>query len=95
METKREPVIAETPIESMTDYTKELEASFRKINEGDIISGTVIAVNEEEVTLDLRYYTQGIIKAADMSKAPDFSIIRDIKVGDTIEATVMKADDGH
>ncbi len=40
-------------MESMKDYEKELEASFRKIGEGDIIKGTVIDVNEEEVILDL------------------------------------------
>ena len=43
-------------METMDDYKDELEASFRRINEGDIISGTVIDVNEEEVTLDLKYY---------------------------------------
>ena len=32
--------------ETMEDYSKELEASFRTIKEGDIISGTVIDVNE-------------------------------------------------
>ena len=48
-------------METMKDYEKELERSFRTINEGDIISGTVIAVSEEEVTLDLNYYTQGVI----------------------------------
>ena len=34
--------------ESMEDYKEELEESFRKIREGDIITGTVIDVNEEE-----------------------------------------------
>ena len=32
--------------ETMEDYSRELEASFRKIGEGDIISGTVISVSE-------------------------------------------------
>ena len=81
--------------ETMKDYEKELEASFRKINEGDVISGTVIDVNEEEVTLDLKYYTQGIIKAGDMSSDPDFSILADVHAGDVIEATVVKMDDGQ
>ena len=58
--------------ESMKDYEKELEASFRKIGEGDIIKGTVIDVNEEEVILDLKYYAQGIIKAENLSNDPDF-----------------------
>ena len=79
----------------MKDYEKELEASFRKISEGDVISGTVIDVNEEEVTLDLKYYTQGIIKAGDMSSDPDFSILADVHAGDVIEATVVKMDDGQ
>lgn len=82
-------------METMDDYKQELEASFRKINEGDIISGTVIDVNEEEVTLDLKYYAQGIIKAADLSNDPDFSLVDEVHVGDVIEATVVKTDDGE
>lgn len=81
--------------ETMKDYEKELEASFRKISEGDVISGTVIDVNEEEVTLDLKYYTQGIIKAEDMSNDPGFSVLADVHVGDMIEATVVRMDDGQ
>lgn len=80
--------------ETMEDFSKELEASLRKIGEGDIISGTVISVNEEEVALDLNYYAQGIIKAEDMSNDPKFNILDEVKVGDTIEATVVKTDDG-
>lgn len=81
--------------ETMKDYEKKLEASFRKIREGDVISGTVIDVNEEEVTLDLKYYTQGIIKAEDMSNDPAFSLLNDVKAGDVIEATVIRMDDGQ
>lgn len=81
--------------ESMKDYEKELEASFRKIGEGDIIKGTVIDVNEEEVILDLKYYAQGIIKAENLSNDPDFLAAGKIAVGDEIEATVIKMDDGE
>lgn len=82
-------------METMDDYKAELEASFRRINEGDIISGTVIDVNEEEVTLDLKYYAQGIIKVADLSNDPDFAVFEEVHVGDVIEATVVKTDDGQ
>lgn len=81
--------------ESMKDYEVELEASFRKINGGDVIQGTVIDVNENEVTLDLKYYTQGIIKAEDMSNDPGFSVLNDVKIGDVVEASVVKMDDGQ
>lgn len=80
--------------ETMEDYSKELEASFKKIGEGDIISGTVISVNEEEVILDFNYYAQGIIKAEDMSNDPKYNILDEVKIGDTIKATVVKTDDG-
>ncbi|MCR5272141.1 MAG: S1 RNA-binding domain-containing protein [Lachnospiraceae bacterium] len=82
-------------MESMKDYEKELERSFRKIEEGDILTGTVIAVSEEEVTLDLAYYTQGVIKVENMSNDPNFSVFESVKVGDEIEATVVKVDDGR
>ncbi len=81
--------------ETMKDYERELEASFRTIQEGDVIQGTVIDVNEKEVTLDLKYYTQGIIRAEDMSDDPNFSVLADVKEGDVIEAAVVKTDDGQ
>lgn len=82
-------------METMDDYKDELEASFRTIKEGDIITGTVIGVNEEEVTLDLKYYTQGIIKVEDLSNDPDFNVLEQIHEGDELEATVVREDDGQ
>lgn len=81
--------------ETMEDYKDELEASFRKIKEGDIISGTVISVTEEEVTLDLKYYTQGIIKVEDLSNDPNFNVLEQVHTGDIMKATVVKTDDGE
>lgn len=82
-------------METMKDFERELESSFRKIHVGDIIKGTVIAVNEEEVILDLRYYTQGIIKAEDISADPEFLLQEEIHVDDMLEATVVSMDDGQ
>lgn len=81
--------------ETMADFAAELEASFRKIKEGDIIKGTVIAVDEEEVIVDLKYYTQGVLKAEDFSEDPDFAVLEEIRVGDEIEASVISMDDGN
>ena len=82
-------------MESMKDYEKELERSFRTINEGDIVSGAVIAVTDEEVTLDLNYYAPGIIKIENLSNDPDFHAKEELQPGDIIEATVVRTDDGH
>ncbi|WP_026518712.1 S1 RNA-binding domain-containing protein [Butyrivibrio sp. MC2021] len=82
------------PEETMNDFKDEIDRSFRKVKEGDILEGTVIDVSDTEVILDLKYYTQGIIKAEDLSDDPKFSIHRDIAVGDEISATVVSTDDG-
>ncbi len=81
--------------ESMEDYKEELEASFREIKEGDIISGVVLGVTEEEVTLDLKYYTQGIIKVEDLSNDPNFQVMEEVHPGDVIKGTVVSLDDGQ
>ena len=76
-------------MESMKDYEKELERSFRTINEGDIVSGAVVAVTDEEVTLDLNYYAPGIIKIENLSNDPDFHAKEELQPG------VIRRDDGE
>lgn len=81
--------------ESMKDYETELEASFKKIEEGDILTGTVISVDEKEVVVDLKYYAEGIIPAEDYSRETGFSLKEQVNVGDEVSATVVSKDDGN
>ena len=81
--------------ETMKDYEEELEASFKKIEEGDILTGTVISADEKEVILDLKYYAEGIIPAEEYSREPGFCIKDEVHVGDEVSATVIRRDDGH
>lgn len=81
--------------ETMKDYEAELEASFQTVEEGDILTGTVISVDEKEVILDLKYYAEGIIPAEDYSREPGFNIKEEVRIGDEVSATVVKKDDGH
>ena len=80
---------------TMDDYATELEASLHKVQEGDVLTGTVIGVSETEVTVDLKSYTDGIIRAEDYSEDPSFSIKNDVHVGDEVTATVLRTDDGQ
>lgn len=82
-------------VERMEDYGQELEASFRKVREGDILTGTIIGVSDTEATVDLQYYTEGIIRQEDFTDDPSFHLKTDVVVGDTVSATVISADDGH
>ncbi len=82
-------------IPSMDDFKDELNNSFRSVNEGDLITGTVIGVTDSEVMVDLGYYAEGIIKLSELSNDPSFSIKADIKVGDEVTALIVCEDDGN
>ena len=81
--------------ESMDDYLKELDASFRVINEGDLVDCSVVGIADTEVTVDLNYNCAGIINAAEMSDEPGFSVKQDVSIGDTFQAVVLRQDDGR
>ncbi len=81
--------------ETMKDYEKELEESMKKIEEGDILTGTVISVDEKEVVLDLKYYAEGVIPAEDYSREPGFNLKEEVHPGDEVSATVVRKDDGN
>ncbi|MGF7141626.1 small subunit ribosomal protein S1 [Anaerotaenia torta] len=89
------PAAEPEPIPSMDDFKEEISRSFKKVQEGDILKGTVIGISESEVILDLGYYTEGIIKLEELSNDPSFSIKADVTLGEEISATVLREDDGH
>jgi len=79
-------------VPSMKEFEHEINRSFKKINEGDIMKGTVIGVSDTEVVVDLDYYSEGIIKLDELSNDPRFSIKSDISVGDQVSAMVLRED---
>lgn len=81
--------------ETMETYEKELEQSLVQVKEGDLVTGTVAGVADTEVTVDLGIYSEGIIKLAELSNDPKFSIKKDIAPGDTVKAVVLSEDDGE
>ncbi len=81
-------------IESMDDYAEELEASLRRIYPGDVMECTVVAFDEETVSVDLDYYAPGKIPVAEMSEDPQFSVFSDVQIGDKFKAVVTSHDDG-
>ncbi|NLO08797.1 MAG: S1 RNA-binding domain-containing protein [Clostridiales bacterium] len=81
-------------IPSMDDFKDQIEKSFKKVVEGDILKGTVIGISDTEVTLDLGSYTEGIVKLEELSNDPAFSIKGDVTVGEEMSCIVINEDDG-
>lgn len=80
--------------ETMEDYKEALEASYRRVRPGDIVTGTVIDVNDQDVTIDFNYYAPGRIPVTELSDDPTYHVLENVAVGDTLTATVVKTDDG-
>lgn len=80
--------------ETMEDYKEALEASYRRIRPGDIVTGTVIDVNDQDVTIDFNYYAPGRIPVTELSDDLTYHVLENVAVGDTLTATVVKTDDG-
>ena len=82
-------------MESMDDFKDEINNSFKRVREGDLMKGTVISISDTDVVLDLQYYAEGIIKLEELSNDPNFSLEEDISIGDEIDALVVNMDDGE
>lgn len=80
---------------SMKDFEAELTSSFRVIKAGELVNGMIVDINDEEVTLDISYYAPGVIPMSELSEDPDFSAMRDLKIGDNVQAVVLQSDDGR
>ncbi len=85
----------EERVETMDDYKQELDASFKKAEVGDVLTGTVIGVDDDQITVDLQSYAEGIIKKEHFSNNPDCVLKDEVQKGDEVTATVIKTDDGQ
>ncbi|MGK0465923.1 30S ribosomal protein S1 [Clostridium sp.] len=80
---------------SMNDVIGNIEESMVKINSGDIVLGTVISVNEEEVHVNIGYMTDGVITKEEISNENEINPIDVVKVDDQIFVYIMKVNDGE
>ena len=78
----------------MADFEEELKNSFRVMKEGELVKGMIVDINDEVVTLDLGYFAPGVIPLSELSDDPDFSAMKHLKIGDSVEAVVLQTDDG-
>ena len=80
----------------MSEQTFEqmLEESLKTIHNGEVVEGTVIDVKPDEIILNIGYKSDGIITRNEYSNTPNLDLTTAVKVGDTMEARVMKVNDG-
>jgi small subunit ribosomal protein S1 len=69
------------------DFMADVEKSLVQLRPGQTVTGTVLLVTDEEVSVNVGYKADGLIKISDLSST-------DVRVGDEIEVEVVKVNDG-
>ena len=72
---------------SKEDLEKAYDSTLNKVNDREVVDGTVIAMNKREVVVNIGYKSDGIIPLSEFRYNPD------LKVGDTVEVYIENQED--
>ena len=87
------PQVALNDIGSEKDLLAAIDETIKYFNDGDIVEGTVVKVDRDEVLLDIGYKTEGVILARELSIKHDVDPDDVVQVGDKVEALVLQKED--
>ena len=77
----------------MENFEELLEQSLKTLNTGDIVTGTVTAVLPGELQLDIGGKVTGRIEADQITDDPSVKLSEMFKIGDEVEAFVIRVSD--
>ncbi len=80
---------------SEMSFEQMLEESLKTIRNGEVVEGTVIDVKPDEIILNIGYKSDGIITRSEYTNEPNVDLTTVVKAGDTLEAKVVKVNDGE
>jgi len=85
--------VAVNDIGSTEEILAAVDQTIKYFDDGDIVEGTVVKVDRDEVLLDIGYKTEGVILARELSIKHDVDPDEIVSVGDDIEALVLQKED--
>ncbi len=77
------------------DLIPDYESTFPTINEGEVVHGTVVRVDKDEVLVDIGYKSEGVIPVAELSIRRSVNPADEVAVGEEIDALVMTKEDAE
>jgi small subunit ribosomal protein S1 len=87
------PQVAVNDIGSADDFMAAIDSTIKYFNDGDIVDGTIVKVDRDEVLLDIGYKTEGVIPSRELSIKHDIDPNEVVKIGDQVEALVLQKED--
>ena len=69
------------------------DATIMSFEEGDIVTGTVVRVDKDEVLVDIGYKSEGVVPANELSIRKSVDPAEEVAVGDIVDALVLTKED--
>ncbi|RBP64608.1 SSU ribosomal protein S1P [Brevibacterium sanguinis] len=85
--------VAVNDIGTAEDFLAAVDETIKYFNDGDIVEGTVVKVDRDEVLVDIGYKTEGVVLSRELSIKHDVDPGEVVEVGDEIEALVLQKED--
>ena len=80
---------------SADDFARAIEQTVFEFKEGDIVGGTVVRIDQDEVLVDIGYKSEGVIPAKELSIRNAANPAEIVTVGEEIEALVLQKEDDN
>ena len=87
------PQVAVNDVGTEEDFLAAVDQTIKYFNDGDIVEGTIVKVDRDEVLLDIGYKTEGVIPSRELSIKHDVDPAEVVAVGDFVEALVLQKED--
>ncbi|HEY6635486.1 MAG TPA: 30S ribosomal protein S1 [Acidimicrobiia bacterium] len=87
------PDLSDLPDDIGDDFEKAIEATVLEFREGDIVEGTIVAVDSEGALVDIGYKSEGFIPTRELSIRNNIDPAETVKVGDRVESVVLDKED--
>src|SRR2546423_6115437 len=75
------------------ELVPDYESTFPEINEGQVVHGTVVRVDKDEVLVDIGYKSEGVIPVSELSIRRSVNPADEVSLGDEIDALVLTKED--
>jgi small subunit ribosomal protein S1 len=79
--------------DSQEELMAAIEATIKPFDEGDIVAGTIVKIEKDEVLLDIGYKSEGVIPLRELSIRNDVDPHDVVSLGDSVEALVTQKED--
>ncbi|MDQ4148543.1 MAG: 30S ribosomal protein S1 [Actinomycetota bacterium] len=78
---------------NIEDLVQAIDATIKPFSDGDLVTGTVVKIDKEEVLVDIGYKSEGVIPARELSIRHDVDPSEIVSLGEQIEALVLQKED--